>query len=393
MTERTRDLFRNEIETIAETIVGALDTSERWSGWTSYEHDEHGRAILNSARTLYKGDLGVLLFLAAGQRTGVFDHSQVIDHMVDQLIMDADAATSLGVPGLSGGLGAWIYGLNRLSDITDRVELSETAKYVIQRMDVDGMTDSDALDILSGRAGLIVALLSVYETHNDQEALNIAHQLGESLLEAAYIDDDGRRTWSTIHEQRSSGFAHGIAGIAYSLYRLGHHTNEHRFDRAATEAIMSENELYDSSKSNWRTEAEPDASYSQYWCYGAPGICLARLGSAQYTNREIVQRDIDRAVDGIRMDVTKDDTLCHGNVSRLVALIELHEHRIADVRRQTLQMAEEVVKRGRKGGYCITTGSMDHLVDPSLFTGLAGVGYGLLSIVDYDSVPSVCQFK
>lgn len=393
MTERACDLFQSEIEAIGETIVEALDTSERWSGWTSYEHDEQGRVILNSARTLYKGDIGILLFLAAGQKTGMFDYSQVVDHMADQLLTEADSATNLRIPSLSSGLGAWIYGLTCLSDLTERDDLAEKTRHIVQQMDVEEMADSDAVDLLSGRAGLIVALLSVYERHRDQVALTNAHRLGESLLDAAYIDDDGRHAWSTIHEQRSSGFAHGIAGIAYALYRLDHHTHEHRFGRVATEAIVSENELYDPSKNNWQTEVEPDASYSQYWCYGAPGICLARLGSAQYTNHEIVHRDIERAADGIIRDVTDDDTLCHGNVSRLVALVELQENRVSDVGYQMREMAETTVRRGRQDGYYITTRGFDHLVDPGLFTGLAGIGYGLLSLLEYESIPNIYQFE
>ena len=75
---------------------------------------------------------------------------------------------------------------------------------------------------------------------------------GEHLMEKRTHTESGYRAWRTLWaHQPLTGFAHGAAGVAYALLRLGEATGDTRFLEGAEEAIAYETAVYSATARNW----------------------------------------------------------------------------------------------------------------------------------------------
>ena len=125
------------------------------------------------------------------------------------------------------------------------------------------------------------------------------------------------------------------------------------------------------------------------WCYGAPGIGLARLRSLQSLNDPDIRVEIDTALQTtLTQGFGGNHSLCHGDLGNLELLLQaseilndLHWHI------QTRRMAAIVLESIDRDGYLCGV-PLDVEV-PGLMTGLAGIGYELLRLADPKRVPSV----
>ncbi|WP_375511636.1 lanthionine synthetase LanC family protein [uncultured Nostoc sp.] len=72
-------------------------------------------------------------------------------------------------------------------------------------------------DIVSGAAGAILGLLTLYSYIPDPVVLEQAVICGHHLLNHHSASSNGIRAWATLDEKLLTGFSHGAAGIAYAL--------------------------------------------------------------------------------------------------------------------------------------------------------------------------------
>ena len=128
------------------------------------------------------------------------------------------------------------------------------------------------------------------------------------------MTDEGRRT---------TGFSHGTAGIVYALLRLYEHTRDARLLETAKEAIAYEDTQYSPENRNWVDFSKPDEpGYKWQWCYGAPGIGLARLGGLAVLDTEQVDKDIELSLQStLEFGVQGVDHPCCGNMGRAEVLL------------------------------------------------------------------------
>jgi lantibiotic modifying enzyme len=247
-------------------------------------------------------------------------------------------------------------------------------------------------DLLSGSAGAIVALLSLRPVLG-AGALEHALDLGDRLIGAARKDRFGYSwrapTFPTRHNL--TGFAHGTAGIAYSLLGLFAATGEPEYRQAAEKAFAYESSWFDREQSNWadlRAYGGPRTSKgaiscATYWCHGAPGIALSRVRAYEVLNdvryRQEAQLALGttlRATASILKSEIDDHSLCHGACGNLEILSsgkhlipgewELVERIVAELSQAhalLLVAPERVWPCGVDGE------------TPSLMLGLAGTGH------------------
>ncbi|MCX6906952.1 MAG: hypothetical protein NTY01_02790 [Verrucomicrobia bacterium] len=168
--------------------------------------------------------------------------------------------------------------------------------------------DDGALDIISGSAGIIVALLDAHRMTGEQRYCDAAIAGADGLLAAARRSADGwswtSSLWSkTLH----SGFSHGTAGIGCALARVYTATGDPHYLQAAQEAArwLDRNEvrLTDGACAAWRrTEgAEP---VWEGWCHGPAGTCRLHLLLHSLTGDE---RHLETAEAGARWIMTRCD--------------------------------------------------------------------------------------
>jgi type 2 lantibiotic biosynthesis protein LanM len=329
---------------------------------------------------LYGGLAGVALFFAALERVAPGSGASMARGALSPLrryIGKADPkrlARDGYTIGAATGTGSFIYALTRCAEFLGDPELLDDARTAARTITDEWIASDDALDAMSGAAGAVIALLALHRATGDDDVLARAVRCGEHLLE--------KRQWTM------TGLSHGAAGISLALFRLGDATGDARFLDAAREAIAYEDSLFDAEEGNWPDLRYKHRSFMNAWCHGAAGIGMARLAGAAIDETPAICRDIDAARAAIlREGAGAKDGLCCGALGRAELLVALHDDR-------AIEHASAVVERARaSGGYRLSGRSGADFFDPSLFQGLAGIGYELLRIARPAEVASVLVWE
>ena len=200
--------------------------------------------------------------------------------------------------------------------------------------------------------------------------------------------------WPTFLGQMPlAGFSHGTAGIAFSLLELAVVSGDERFKISALQAMEYERSLFLPDLQNWPdlrdgTMAGPD-EHMITWCHGAPGIGLARLASLQYVDDEAIHEEIASALKTtLTQGFGQNHSLCHGDLGNLELFLSASQ--LLDKTRyapEVERIAAIILDSLDVQGWC--TGVPLSIEVPGLMTGISGIGYELLRLVEPDFVPSV----
>jgi len=306
--------------------------------------------------------------------------------------------------GLIGGFDGWggvIYALTHLGVLWDRPDLIAEAESVVDRLPAL-IEQDDALDVFGGAAGCIGGLRCLYHFAPSDRLSGAAIQCGDHLLARAQKMPEGIG-WLTVTgaSRPLAGFAHGAAGIAWSLLMLYVWTGLERFRTAACDAMAYERSLFVEAAGNWpdlRERGSPrgraaQSGFMSAWCHGAAGIGLARLSSLPHADDPAIRAEIAVAIEtALRQGFGHNHSLCHGDAGNLELLLQasrvLGDHECgAHLQRLTAVMLESIEKhREKRGWQCGTPFAVE---TPGLMTGLAGIGLQLLRLAEPELVPSV----
>jgi lantibiotic modifying enzyme len=201
----------------------------------------------------------------------------------------------------SGSVGI-AYALLDAAALLAHDEYVAEALHLLERLTPEDQL-RESLDVISGSAGAIPALLDMHRSHPHDLLLRLALKYGEHLLSTANRGSIGW-SWSTLNTERDlTGFSHGTAGIGWALLELYHRTREERFRVGAEEAFRYERHWYNSEQVNWPdfrgfTNQNPSAPLpcALAWCHGAPGIGLSRLRAYELTGDQIYRDEAETAV-------------------------------------------------------------------------------------------------
>lgn len=391
--------FVAEAARLAQLIRdGALRSAEGSLGWLGPKtkpNSDHSY-LWPLGYDLYGGVTGIALFLAAFSRITGDETYRVLAlsalnplrHVVANAESGRKLAHRIGL-GFTG-LGGLLYALNLIGQLLDDPSLLEMAERVADLIELDAIQNDTAHDVLTGQAGALLGVLSLYETQADLDALSKALACGDALLAARTESNAGPRAWRTVKAKLFGGLSHGAAGIAYALARLSAATGREEFLAAAQEGWAYEATLFSATEGNWLDLRADHPHYNTSWCHGAPGIGLAALGS--------LPAYIDNALIDIALQTTErqpwlglDDSLCCGNFGRLelslVAAQKLNRHQLLSAARSRAAGLVSYAHRAR--GYTLFAGPAANLASPSFFNGVAGIGYTLLRLAYPHLLPCV----
>ncbi len=285
---------------IAHATVKAAVWHERRCGWVGAWPEETARGVEVTYKALgpdlYGGTAGVGVFLAEVARA--CDERDVQACAVGALrhaasrVETAEGLTRLGLYGGRGGVAlALAYGARLL----DEPGLEAAARTIARGVSEDSGEDAEEFDLVSGRAGAIVALLALAAVLEEPDYVEHAVEHGDALL-AAGRPDRGGRSWRSPHpaagEPGLAGLSHGAAGVGAALLELAAASGEPRFRSGAVEAFGYERALFDERARNWPDLRESvrganggAPTYSTFWCHGAPGIALSRVRALELEAR------------------------------------------------------------------------------------------------------------
>jgi type 2 lantibiotic biosynthesis protein LanM len=361
---------------------------------------------------LYDGLAGVALFLAAlsaaDGEAERYRHCALGAVQSIRLWLGDGSAPVDGLPiGVGAGLGGVAYALMRVGHFLNEAALVEESTQMVRRLTPEIIQADRQLDIVSGAAGAILCLLAVHAARPDDGVLELAVACGRQLLARRTADGQGRRAWiSGIGpDAMLSGFAHGAAGIAYSLLRLHRVCGIEEFRHAAAGAIEYEDSLFAPEVGNWldlrkdlskpSDDGAPPPRFGNSWCTGAAGIGLARLGGLDGLDTPAIRADIDHALAAAQAKVATSqdnpDCICCGNFGLIELLLtagqQLGRPELGELAHR--RAAEIVAQAGPDGGYWYANYLPRGLFSPGLFQGAAGVGYQLLRLACPERVPAV----
>ena len=352
---------------------------------------------------LYNGVAGVALFFAAvecvqgtGRRT-----SLSALRSLRRFVSTADATRMIREGynlGIATGVGSFIYGLSRCAVLLEEPALFADAIKASERITPEWIAADNNFDVMSGAAGAILGLLTLYEETGDSAVLKKAVLCGDHLLRKQESAGKGA-AWRAINGKFMTGFSHGAAGIALALLRLSEASGEERFHRAARQGIEFEDSVFDATENNWpdfRYSSNDRSVFMNAWCHGAAGIGLARMSGLPLFDSHEVRQDINAALGKVtESPIGEKDGLCCGNLGRVEMMLAASVQSADEqLQRRVVELASVVVERARRsGGYRLSGHPGKDFFDPSFFQGLSGIGFELLRIARPQSLPCVLAWE
>jgi type 2 lantibiotic biosynthesis protein LanM len=386
---------------LAEHAIHGPAGDVNWIGLTLVRDEQW--CLLPLGMDLYDGVPGVAFFLAyLGAITGAERYTTLARGALKTLRRRLLPQKRLKTVRCLGGFAGWggvLYVLAHLGRLWgEPAILAEAEELVTVLPDLIGQ--DKYLDIGLGAGGCIAGLCALHRCTPAKATEAAAVQCGDHLLARARPMPQGV-AWDWPFPSRGplTGYPHGAAGIAVALSELAAETGEERFRAAARGAIDYERGLFSAQEGNWpdlrvfgtavETAAEAPLRYSTTWCYGAPGIGLARLRCLGHLHDPTLRTEIDTA---LRTTQAKgfglSHILCHGDLGNLELLLEA-AHAFpesawqAEVDRLTAGILNSIE---RDGWLCANPMNLE---SPGLMTGLAGIGHQLLRLAAPARVPSV----
>jgi class II lanthipeptide synthase len=382
--DSTADDLLNEARSIArllqrEAIEGA-DGSFTWLSIVSQPHSKNYR-FGQLGPGLFDGVVGVALFLAALESVsgcagfrqlaiGTFSPIRRALNSCEKLFTtkNKSALQNFGL-GLKG-LGSIVYAMTRVGQLLQEEAALDIARLAACLINADFFADDVGLDVLNGRAGAILGLLSLYQVHSDPHLLDGAIALGDRVLECH--EAAGLRV--------TPGFVQGPAGVAHALLRLYRATNEPRFLETARELMpVYSREGLDSLDASFRA--------------GAAGLGLTWLDNLAILNNAECRSAVDMAVERcLGASLCGPDQVYSGIAGRLDLLVEASQHP---------GYGSPLLMQARKqGGWCISRARRDSgfrlhpqlpagVFLPVFYEGLAGIGYEFLRLAFPEKLPSI----
>ena len=363
--------------------------------------DEQHASVVPLGVDLYDGLPGVALFLAyLGWVTGAERYSALAREAL--VTLRAQLKQMKGRLPMIGGFCGWggiIYALTHLGGLWQEPELTDEAERVVDLLP-DLIGRDEELDVISGSAGCIVALLNLHRQRPSSKTMASAILCGERLCGRAepMPDHAGRAVRTSGAKRPLAGFSHGAAGMAWSLLHLAGATHDARFREAALEMIRYERCLFSAEASNWldlrdwvvekRRPGDPDPCQS-FWCHGAPGIGLARLDALGQVDDPEIRAEIATA---LRTTVSSgfgyNHSLCHGDLGNIELFLQARRLGGGSAwDEESQRIAGSVLASIERDGW--RCGNPRSVESPGLLTGLAGIGYGLLRLAESQRVPPV----
>lgn len=371
--------------------------------------------------TVYSGTAGIALFL--GELWSVAPDDTVrrtalgaIRHALSR----ADMVTPATRSGLYSGWAGMALVAARLGTILREESLLDGARGLVARLVQDSREEWEN-DLLTGRAGGIVALIILSRALEDGSFLASAASLGDDLLLSADKSAHGYSWKSGINRSAHNltGFSHGTAGIGHGFLELWQVTQEARYLEAARRAFDYERYWFDSAACNWPDfRLEPGDALPRHaagpgkkkwpaanaWCNGAPGIALSRLRAYEILKEDVYREEAVAALEATREAIeaslysgSGNYSLCHGLAGNAEVL--LSGERVlgsnwpaARAATQTIaEVAHQGVERYQAGGQPWPSGLVRGDT-PNLMLGLAGTGHFYLRRYR-PSVPSIVLVK
>lgn len=353
---------------------------------------------------LFSGSLGVALFLATyswiaeDEDFGSLALKSLVPlrREIHELVGDPEKARGLrhSIGGLSG-IGSLVYGLVRIGEALGDSSVVDDGQAAATLLNADRIAADDKLDVMSGSAGAILALLALDrrrpgKTLNGLTPLEMAVLCADHLMGSRARYQGFEPVWLYSDEPGPVGFCHGTAGIATALVRLGTRIGDPRLLDAAERSLAYERSLFVPSAGNWQTSAGA-TRLNNSWCKGAPGLALSRISMLGLLDDPLLATELCVALATTgEPNLSTADDLCCGNCGRVDVLLQAARTLgDPDALASASLLAAGMLARARGNGFYSMIFRGEVILDLRFFSGLAGIGYTMLRLLATDRIECV----
>jgi type 2 lantibiotic biosynthesis protein LanM len=396
--------------------------------WAGLDFRNRRWSLTTMSEDLYVGAPGIALFLAylgaVCDRPGATDLARgAMRTLLRRLEHTGDTVRNIGA---FQGWGGIVYALAHVGVVCRDPAFLLEADAMVSRITALLERDDD-LDVVGGAAGAIAALLALDRARaaagpppgSPRAAgavpLEAARRCGDFLLSRALGSEAGLGWRTRIGgDDPQIGFSHGAAGIGWALHALGTATGERRFLEAARRTFAFERRLFWPELRRWLGDdrapgprARPpqpggdhaagdrgatapiERAVAMAWCYGAPGIGLARLRAPLDLEAPPGEEVAMAARLTVERGFGQNHCLCHGDLGNLdfLAQAAAGSHAPSGLDREVRRLTASVLGSIERDGW--RCGTRAGVLSPGLMNGLAGIGLGCLRLAEPHRVPSV----
>jgi lantibiotic modifying enzyme len=378
--------------------------SESGSPWKIYKLTPTGSLEIDIDGSLYKGSAGITLFLA--ELNKINPNPEFREAAIRGLHYSIENCPDTFIGAFEGKVGL-IYLLIHLFHLWRDRDLLELAIQLTQQ--IEPLISQDIYyDILHGVAGVIPVMIGLADilkqekedTHASQ-AILCAIKCANHLIKSARHHNN-TLSWpcspKDAAQDNLTGFSHGVAGIGWSLIKLGNYLNDDTYISYGCQAFAYEKSKFDEQEQNWydlRTSIirlnPPGPNFAHYWCSGSAGIGLSRIDSWRMLAQEDILSDAYTALDATvrHLQQLGNDSLCHGQCGAGELLLRfglLRNDPSLQIEAQACAMAQwrSFEQNGRRW----ICGGGSSIFLPDLMLGIAGIGLHFLRLAHPDKVPS-----
>lgn len=398
---------------VAATAVPSGEEAVVWLSPNGLRLDDE--ALRGGNLYLYDGNCGVALFLAAAEAVSGGPRSEARRELIARacrpmttLLETSSGDETAKGPGICVGVGAAVYTFTRIAGFLVDSTYLERAAQAAAVLTPERIAADRTHDVFHGTAGAILALLGLHRATGEggTAALQTALRCGRHLVSHQQPARAGGAAWAVVHGWMPVGLAHGAAGIALALARLGAAAGTDEFLEPVRQALRYERALYRADALNWPVVNVPDGAvpplpvFLNAWCNGAAGIGLSRLAMLDLLPAEDAAEshgEIETALRKNRLGgLPRVDFPCCGNFGR-IEFLQGAGRRLArpEAEEEARRRATLAVRRAEANGGRFSLGTDpadDRCFQPGFFRGLSGIGYGLLRLAEPEKVPSVLLF-
>ena len=338
---------------------------------------------------MYSGEIGILIFLAAADRAL---HRRTSPALLKHCYSKVEAFDSGSAPlGIGNGIGGLIYGSLVLGEILEDKSWGNLAALLSERLPDDRIRTEREPEILYGVAGLLLAVRKLHqvlpsERTKRQAALCVKNLVSSFRANAGWIRPNG---------DCSLGFAHGTAGIAYALaVGAGILNNVSGLD-AARKAIEFDRQFFDGRAHNWPATTDGGDVRMRAWCSGLPGVLLSRAGVWARSRDPQLLAEIEANIPHLPNLLGLDHWCCGsaGAAEVLMCIANLLDRE--DLMANAGSLIDQTVRRALKTVYYRFGPEVgeNYCFQPTLFRGLAGIGYTLIRSMSPFDLPCILAFE
>ena len=239
-------------------------------------------------------------------------------------------------------------------------------------------------DIFKGLAGVLLVLCRYDDLYVIDGVPAFCDTISTRLLEKADLDYQGQKLWRTLSAPYPiSGAGHGQSGVAAALYTAGKRLNRTDLIEAAMHGFAFEAASYSPKIKAWpdlRRTPHSETHLSGY-CSGAPGIGMQAERLGYEGSRRITELALQSV---LKEPLQYKDFLCCGNCAAIDFLLQAGKEGEARSR-----MAYLLERSEQNSHFNCMTPAVTDIFSPSLFYGVAGIGYEMLRLIDPDTIQSI----